>query len=153
MAILAATAVPLFANAPERRLGRAAHELVTHLRFARNLAMATRRDAGIIFHPGWGWYEVLIQDPDNPLQTNPVTNPVTGQTPFRVYLNQGDLAGVQLASSTFQGGTHVRFNRLGEPCRFVTGTPITSDGTVVLATSSETRTVRVVAETGHVRED
>ena len=152
--ILAATAVPAMMKASNRRLYRASHELAMHVKFARSLAVSTGRLTWIRFDTGAETYEVFIE---HPTQTGrghriAVTHPVTGASSFVTYLDQDDFDGVTIASADFGGTAELSFDRYGQP---YTGwaVALSADGTVTISADGATRTVRIVAETGMVREE
>jgi len=151
--ILAALSVPVLANGSARRLSRAAHELAMHIKLARDLAVATRRTTWVDFDVAADSYSIYIEDPDTPGRPNRIsaTNPVTGDD-FDVTLDTGEFDGVEISSAGFGGRPEVEFDRLGKPYDGV-GNALASDGTAVLTAGGATRTVRVVQDTGLVKED
>lgn len=152
--ILAATAVPAMMKASDRRLHRASHELATHVKFARSLAVATGRRTWVKFKTNQEWYRVYIDHPTLPGRGNrlDVTHPVTGASTFLVTLDQDDFEGVTLDSADFGGTVELSFDRYGQP---YTGWAVllSLDGTVTISADGATRTVRVTAETGMVQEE
>jgi len=154
VSIIAVTAAPLFGSTSQRRLGAAASQLAADLRYARGLAVATRRHTWVTFQLNNERYRVRIESSIGGGRENRVnvTHPITGAGNFRVDLDTGDYAGIEIQSASFGGRKEVEFDRFGRPYNGQ-GTLLADDGTVVLSTSGGTRTVRVVAETGMVRED
>lgn len=152
-AIIAVTAVPAFMNMDNMRLRRASSELGEHIKMARSLAMATRRRTWIRFDVASESYEMFIEHPSQPGRGSriAVTHPVTGASSFVVSLDQGEFSGVQISSASFGGQAEVEFDWVGRPLNGG-GTLLSNDGTVVL-TADTSRTVRVTAGTGMVRED
>jgi prepilin-type N-terminal cleavage/methylation domain-containing protein len=152
--ILAASAVPAMMKTSNRRLYRASHELAMHVKYARSLAVATGRLTWIRFDTGTETYEAFIEHPTSPGRANriAITHPVTGAASFVTYLDQDDFEGVAIDSANFGGTVELSFDRLGQP---YTGWAalLASDGTVTISANGATRTVRVVAETGMVREE
>ena len=153
VAILAATAAPIL-NSNTQKLARASHELVMNLRLARDLAIATRRHTWVDFDVANERYSLYIESPTTPGRANRVwlTDPVTGDSQFTVTLNQGEFIGVAISTAAFGGRAEVEFDRLGKPYDGM-GVPLAADGTATIAAGITVKTVRVVAETGLVKED
>ncbi len=152
VAVLAAIAIPRLAAPGARRLRRASHQLATHIKLARDLAMATSRHTWVVFDLSGDSYSVYIEDPDNPGRSHriSVTHPETGGD-FDVALNTGDFAGVEFGGH-FGGEVELEFDSLGRPYNGTTGTLLPRDVGILLQAGSTTRTVRVVAQTGMVEE-
>ena len=152
--VVAVTAVPMFVRRDGQKLARAAHELVTHIKYARTLAMATRRHTWVTFDTKKETYEVYIQGHQKHGHGKrvKVPHPVTGDNKFKVFLNQDEFTGVEIASASFGGGDEVGFDWLGTPYDGK-GALLTEDGTVVLSASGNSATVRVTADTGLVEQE
>lgn len=103
VAVLAAISIPKLLSFNARRVYIAAHELASHIKLARDTAMATQRRTWVDFDTSADSYSVYIEDPDDPGRGNRLwmTHPVTGGN-FQVILGSGDAAGVGLASATFR---------------------------------------------------
>jgi len=153
MAIVAAVAAPGLMSNTNTRVYHAAHDLAIHIKLARDLAVATQCHTWVDFDTALETYSVYIEDPDNPGRGNRVyaTHPADGGD-FTVQLDSGSYAGVTIQSASFGGRAEVEFDWSGTPYNGLAAA-LTSDGTVVLAGGGQTRTVRVVAETGYVQED
>lgn len=152
MVTVAALAAPALLSPTSSRLRRATVELVSHIRMARDLAMATRRRTWVEFLPASNSYRAYIENPSNPGKANRIfiADPMT-EGNLSVTLNAGNFVGVQLAGASFGSGTELEFDRLGRPYDG-NGNALTSNGTAVLVAAGATATVRVLAETGLVQE-
>ena len=152
LGIVAATAAPMFFHTTGRRLRRAAHDLATHIKLARDLAIATQRHTWVDFNTNHESYRIYIEDPDNPGRAHRiyVTHPVDGGN-FVVALDSGEFDGVRIHTASFRGRSEVEFDWSGVPYNG-NGQALTSDGTVVLV-GGGTQTVRVTRDTGYVQEE
>jgi prepilin-type N-terminal cleavage/methylation domain-containing protein len=153
LAILAVSAVPMFVHSTQQKLRRAAHELAMNIKLARDLAVSTHRKTWVSFDVANSWYQLYIESPTTPGRANRIdlANPVTGASPFRVSLNQGDAAGVVISSASFGGRQEVEFDLFGKPYDGM-DVALAADGAAILAAGSTARTVTVVDDSGMVRE-
>lgn len=153
MAIVAAMTIPKLAGLSTRRLASASWQLATHIRFARDLAMATSRRTWVDFNVSGDSYSIYIEDPETPGRSARIsaTHPETGGA-FDVTLNSGDFDGVEVDAASFGGRSEVEFDWLGQPYNGM-GALLADDGTVALGSGSTIRFVRVVAQAGTVQEE
>ncbi len=154
LSILAVTAIPAFINQAERRTGVASSRLASHIRFARELAMTTRRRTWVTFFSADNRYLVQIEGTvgSGPGNRIDVADPETGNSRLEVHLDQGDYPGIVLHSVDFGGRAEVEFDRLGQPYNG-SGVPLHSNGSVILSAGGQTRTITVYAQTGLVKEE
>jgi prepilin-type N-terminal cleavage/methylation domain-containing protein len=151
LVVVVATAAPKIVDQKTVRLRRAALELAQGMRYARTMAMSTRRETYFRVNQYKEWWQVRIQQEDGSGKTK-VPNPIDGSNRFRVQFGEGEYVGVVVQSASFDGGKELAFDRLGRPYRSGSGL-LSNDGTVVLSAGGKTKTVRVVAGTGLVIEE
>jgi prepilin-type N-terminal cleavage/methylation domain-containing protein len=151
ISVLAVASAPFFVNTPRQRLSVARHELATHLKLAREMAVSTQRTTWVEFDTDLDRYTVYIENPTTPGRSNRLyaTHPAEGGQ-FVVELGTG-ASPIRIASASFGGRAEVEFLGSGAPANGQ-GVQLTSSGTVQLASGDATQEVSVVPGTGYVRE-
>lgn len=152
-AILAGVAVPAMNSIANSRGSGAARAIVQHLSFARERALNSGNRVWVVFDANAESYAVFAE-PDGGTgygDALSLADPTTGRQ-MGLTLNVGEFVGVGIASASFRGATPnatgvVGFDWLGSPL-FQTGTPLGSDGSVVLTTGA---TIEVRVFTGDIR--
>lgn len=133
--IISAVAAPKFSEAIVRyRADASAKRVAADLALARRKAISDGKSRSVTFNVGANTYDLPGVEEIN-----------KSGRPYSVDLtNTGYPA--SLVSADFDGDPNVTFNLYGQP--LAAGSPLGADGTVVIASGSEQRTVTVNAVTG-----
>ncbi len=137
--IISAVVVLRFPTIP--KAGAAARQLVSDIRYAKELAIRLQTMSGIFFIDSTS-YRVFENNDTN----DPAVDPVTGGD-FEVTMS-GRFSDVTLTSSF---GDTLKFDALGTPLDG-SDTPLAAAGTITVTDPANTRTVTVEPNTGKVTE-
>ncbi len=119
-------------------------KLMNDLRYSQSLALNHGGTYGIDFSPATESYTLFKDTP-----ATPVKDPLKPTTNYTVsYAGSEEFNGVNLVSASFGGIQRIDFNWQGIP--YVSGTPLGSEGTIVLQNAAGTTTVRVTPQTGRI---
>ncbi|MCC7389337.1 MAG: prepilin-type N-terminal cleavage/methylation domain-containing protein [Phycisphaerales bacterium] len=147
-AILAGVAIPAVWGVADARSTGAARAIAQQLSFARERALNTGNRVWVVFHTGTDRYELLAEPDGGAGYADAVAlpDPTTGRG-MGLTLNQGEFAGVGIASAAFDGSAVVGFDWLGSPLD-ASGGALSADGVVTLDSGV---TIGVAAMTGDIR--
>ncbi len=146
--IMSGVAVVALSSTTGNRATIAAKRLLRDMTFARQRAIATGTGTWVVFDTGAPQtWSILSEDPSDPgrAAATPLTDPATGADMVET-LGTGTFIGVQLVSATFDTGSEVGFDWLGQPLNS-DDDPLAVAGTVEL---SDGHQVTVEVTTGHI---
>ena len=145
LSITAASFASSFNFAPTH-LKHAEEKIMADVRYAKNLAMTRGGYYGLFFEPSKNRYTVFEQTPNTP-----VRDPMDLSRNFVVdFDTDGACKGVDLASASFQNHAVLLFDAQGIP-RDIMGIEMNSDGQIIIANDSGSRTMTVSSGTGKIQ--
>ena len=141
-AVMAAVAIPSMNAMSANRSIIAGKQVLRDISFARERAMLTGTRAWVTFNAVTETYSVLTENPASPGRAGAavITDSATGK-PYTIVLNTGEFAGIGIISATFDGGSEIGFDWLGQPLN-TTEVSLVAQGTVSL-TGGHSVTVQV----------
>ena len=145
LGILAMLAIPEQSVLQEAKVRAAARRLVSDLRYAQSLTMASRTVHHVVFDTEQDRYAIIASD------RTPVVDPADRKRALAMdYRAGGELRGVTITSASFGGTAEVSFDDLGTP-RTGSGATLRETGRVVLGYEGITAEVEVAPATGMAR--
>ncbi len=141
--VMSAVAIPSLSALNDSKDGLASSRVLSALRHAQALAMATNRLTWVVFDTGTDTVSVYAEDPANPGKANRLaaTDPLT-RGAMSVVLNADAFDGVSITAVSINGTVEVQFDTLGRPYD-TNGVLLAANGTVDLS-SGDTITITKV---------
>lgn len=141
-AVLAAVAIPSLSSMSATRSSLAAKQILRDIGLARERAILTGTRTWVTFNTTTETYSVLMENSASPGRSGAtvITDLGTGR-PFTITLNTAEFSGIAIDSATFDGGTEIGFDWLGQPLN-TAETPLAANGTVTV-TGGHSVTVQI----------
>lgn len=144
ISILAFVFITKFSFAPSS-LTAAREKMISDIRYAQSLAVNRGGRYGVEFQPGTDKYSVYINSP-----ATKIKDPAHLTSDLIVdYPNDKKFSNIDLVSANFDGSTSLEFDWRGIP-HSGAGSPLVSEGTVVISNPSGSTTIRITPQTGRI---